>query len=271
MIKKLLFLLFLIAVTSQSFAQQNIDSLSNLRARFEAFQYREVIKGAAAMLNNKYKYTNSQLTEIYRLVGISEFSLLNDTAAKKSFIEILKIDSSYVLDSAKTSPKIISFFNQIKGEYNHQIIKNKSLGKKNDAISTKSSQPLETSANFKPVIIRSLIFPGWGQLYNNNKLKGWILTSLGAITISSTVYFIIDSNNKQKKYLSDVNLSTIQNNYNEYNTSYKFKNISIISFIAVWVYSQIDILFLSQNSSLPLTQLKTNFMNQFQLSFSLSF
>jgi TM2 domain-containing membrane protein YozV len=121
------------------------------------------------------------------------------------------------------------------------------------------------------VIIRSLIFPGWGQLYNNNKLKGWILTSLGAITISSAVYFIIDSNNKQKKYLNDVNLSTIQNNYNEYNTSYKLKNISIISFIAVWVYSQIDILFFSQNNSLPLTQLKTNFMNQFQLNFSLSF
>jgi TM2 domain-containing membrane protein YozV len=130
---------------------------------------------------------------------------------------------------------------------------------------------METSTGIKPVIIRSLIFPGWGQLYNNNKLKGWILTSLGAITISSAVYFIIDSNNKQKKYLNDVNLSTIQNNYNEYNTSYKLKNISIISFIAVWVYSQIDILFFSQNNSLPLTQLKTNFMNQFQLNFSFSF
>lgn len=271
MIKKILLLLFLITITSQSFAQQNLDLLSNLRARFEAFQYREVIKGAAAMLNHKYNYNNSQLTEIYRLVGISEFSLLDDTAAKKSFIQILKIDSSYALDSAKTSPKIISFFNQIREEYNHQIVQNKSLGKKLDTVYTKNSQSMETSTGIKPVIIRSLIFPGWGQLYNNNKLKGWILTSLGAITISSAVYFIIDSNNKQKKYLNDVNLSTIQNNYNEYNTSYKLKNISIISFIAVWVYSQIDILFFSQNNSLPLTQLKTNFMNQFQLNFSFSF
>ncbi len=272
MIKKILPVLFLIILTSHSYAQQGSDSLSVLRNEFEAFQYGRVIENAETMLLHKNNYNKDQLMEIYRLKGVSEFSLLNDTAAKKSFIQILRIDSSYALDSAKTSPKIISFFNQIKNEYIREKVYSKSPEKKPNTVPINSSQTLESNNDIKPVIIRSLIFPGWGQIYNNsNSLKGWILTSLGVAALGSTVYFIIDCNNKQKKYLNDVNLSTIQNNYNQYNTSYKLKNISLISFIAVWVYSQIDVLFISQSSSRPLVQLRTNSMNRYQLSFKLPF
>ncbi len=272
MIKKVLPVLLLIILTSYSYAQQGSDSLTVLRNEFEAFQYKEVINSAKSMLLHKDIFNNNQLIEIYRINGISEFSLLNDSDAKKSFIQILNIDSSYSLDSAKTSPKIISFFNQIKDEYNHEKVYNNSLLRKPDTVYIKSSQPFESNSYLKPEIIRSLIFPGWGQIYeNSNSLKGWILASLGAATLGSTVYFIIDSNNKQKKYLNDVSLSTIQNNYNQYNSSYKMKNISLISFIAVWVYSQIDVLFFSKGSSRPLVQLRTNSINKYQLSIRLPF
>ena len=272
MIKKILPVLFLIILTSHSYAQQGSDSLTVLRNEFEAFRYGRVIENAKTMLLHKNNYDNDQLMEIYRLKGVSEFSLLNDTAAKKSFIQILRIDSSYALDSAKTSPKIISFFNQIKNEYIREKVYSKLLERNPNTEHINSSQTLESGSDIKPAIIRSLIFPGWGQIYNNGKsLKGWILTSLGAAALGSTIYFIIDSNNKQKKYLNDVNLSTIQNYYNQYNTSYKLKNISIISFVAVWVYSQIDALFISKSGSRPLVQLKTNSINRYQLSFSLPF
>jgi hypothetical protein len=36
--------------------------------------------------------------------------------------------------------------------------------------------------------------------------------------------------------------------YNKYNSSYKLRNISIISFAVVWIYSQLDLSFLSSSS-----------------------
>ena len=271
--KKILLVLILI-FTFPAFAQQNSDSLNVLRNQFEAFQYSKAVKTGEKMLVHKKLFNKEQLIEIYRLIGISEFSLMNDTAAKKNFVQILKINSLYSLDSAKTSPKIIVFFNQIKEEYNKQFVKERKNNIiKTDTVYITKTVPVETNVDIKPYIVRSLIFPGWGQLYyNKNDVKGWILTSLGAASLISSVYFIIDSNNNQKTYLNDVNPLTIQSDYNKYNTSYKIKNVSIISFVAVWLYSQIDVLFISDyNSSRPMVQLKTNSLNQFQLSFNVAF
>jgi len=261
--------------SSQAFAQQNGDSLNVLRNQFEAFRYGEVVKTGEKMLVHKKLFNKEQLVEIYRLIGVSEFSLMNDTAAKNNFMQILKINSLYSLDSVKTSPKIIAFFNQIKEEYNKQFIKegkNKII--KTDTVYITKKVPIETNVvDIKPYIIRSLIFPGWGQLYyNKNDAKGWVLTSLGAVSLVSSVYFIIDSNKKQKTYLNDVNPLTIQSDYNKYNTSYKMKNISIISFVAVWLYSQIDVLFISNfHNNRPIVQLKTSSINELQLSFNITF
>lgn len=272
MIKKLLIasLFFLLAATA--FAQQEADSIESLRKEFEAFKYQEVINNARLLLANKTGLSKDQLIEIYRLKGISHFSLQNDADARESFLQILNIDSTFSFDPVKTSPKIISFFNGIKEEFNKEKLRESLAEKvKTDTVYiTKKVDVKIPDDELKQTMIRSIVFPGLGQFYRNERTKGFVLSSIGFITLSSSIYFIIDCNNKERGYLDAVDKNIIPEKYNAYNTSYKMKNISLIAFAAVWLYSQIDALFFSGNSGIPSVQLGAS-SNNYRLSLDLMF
>ena len=94
---------------------------------------------------------------------------------------------------------------------------------------------------------RSILFPGMGHLYLSNNAKGWILTSLNTAALGSMLYFIFDSRNKELDYLEQTEPALINEKYDKYNTSYKIRNTLIITYAVIWIYSQIDLLFFSDD------------------------
>jgi hypothetical protein len=247
---KILFLFLIILVTAYAgYSQQSNDSLSVLNKRFLSFQYEKTIAAADSMLKDKNNYSNDLLIEIFKIKGIAHFSLLEDSQAEDSFLNILKIDSAYTLDTAKTSPKIITFFNRIKNNYQKESIDEEKLKAHHDTVFvTKILYDPEAEQKVKNYVYRSIILPGWGHLYKGENVKGVLLTSLSSITLISSLYFIIDSNKKEDEYRSVRNLSDIAGKYDKYNRSYKIKNYSLIAFAAVWLYAQIDLLFFSTDN-----------------------
>ncbi len=245
MIKKSFCLFFLLVISTLAYAQQETDSIAVLKKEFEGFKYKQVITGAQRLLEHINMLNENQIIEIYKLKGISHFTLSDDKGARNCFLQILNIDSSFAFDSSKTSPKIISFFNKLKVEYSKEIMREKLFGRiKTDTVFIIKNVPVKVpDDNLKQTMIRSILFPGLGQFYNNENVKGLILTSLGAAALASSIYFIIDSNKKKNDYLNATDINTINNKYNLYNTAYKMKNISLISFAAIWLYSQVDALF----------------------------
>ncbi len=255
MIKIWIAILISLFITSLALSQELSSKLNLLQKSFDNFEYGKVILMADSLLSHKKNFSEADLQEIYRMKGISQYSLLKKGEARKSFIEILKINHNYTLDPLKTSPKIVSFFNGIKTDINQiQEKNNQTVRTKTDTIYIAEVVPdLEGEINLKQSILRSAILPGWGQLYNDEVTKGTIITAAGALSLASMIYFIIDSNKKEKNYLSATQPSDIAFKYNAFNRSYHFRNISIIIFAAVWIYSQIDLIFFSN----PRTSLKT--------------
>ncbi|MHB8336904.1 MAG: hypothetical protein ACYDEE_05760 [Ignavibacteriaceae bacterium] len=261
------------------FAQQNSGSISDLKGKFESFEYNQAISYADSLLAHKNIFSSEEQIQIYLVKGVSQFSLSNNEGAKDSFNNILKINPDYILDSTNVSPKIISFFNSVKSDFEKELsLKNESVRIKTDTVYIpKIINKIESADNLKQAFLLSVIFPGLGHFYLKDNAKGWILTSLSAITIASSIYFIIDSNKKEKNYLNETNPGLIQQKYDLYNSSYKMKNISIISFAAVWLYSQIDILFFPNHFNLDDNKisfspnLNFQFANNLQLNFHLEF
>jgi TM2 domain-containing membrane protein YozV len=228
-----------------------LDSLLLMQKKFEQFKYGDVISIANKLLLRKTPFIKKEILEIYKMKGISHYSLSEDDAAKKSFIEILRADSSYTLDSTKVSPKIISFFRQVKNDYIQQQkeIESRTVVRIDTIYVPKIEYDYEHEAKLKGAVARSLIIPGLGQLYRGEYVKGVILTVLSSASIISSLYYIIDSNKKEKAYLVETNSDLIESKYSEYNSSYKKRNISLISFGILWLYSQIDILFLADHET----------------------
>lgn len=245
------FVLVLIILADLLYAQES-NLFNKIKAEFINFQYKELIKDADELLKNGPDYDSSTVIEVYRMKAVSHFSLMQDKEAENSFRKILELDTAFSLDPYQNSPKIIQFFSDLKLTYISglkKIEEEKILIKPDTVYITKEVQVPIRQESANPKIIRSLILPGWGHLYSGEKTKGWFLASLGSLSFLSSLYFTIDASSKEKLYSNETNLNRINTRYNDFNTSYKIRNISLLTFAAVWIYSQLDILFLSVDTS----------------------
>jgi hypothetical protein len=75
-------------------------------------------------------------------------------------------------------------------------------------------------------------------------VKGYVVSGIGAALIASSAYFIIDTINKEKDYQNETDLNLIESKYKAYNDAYKTRNILLLSYAALLIYSQIDLSFI---------------------------
>ena len=108
---------------------------------------------------------------------------------------------------------------------------------------------IEHENRLKNAIARSLIVPGLGQLYLDVNFKSVFLTVLGSASLAASIYYFIQTDKKEKAYLIETNPDMIESRYADYNDAYRYRNISLISFGVVWLYSQLDLLFFSEQST----------------------
>jgi hypothetical protein len=200
------------------------------------------------LLNNTLN--KSDKTEILMMKAVSHYVLAEEPQVRKCFIDMLKIDRHLELDTEKVSPKIVSLFNEVKNDFLQTVPEEqKTADKKSEVTGQINNNDLIKLDEQKSSIVRSFLFPGWGHLYSGNTIKGTIISSAALINLGSMIYFIIDANSKEKKYLNETDGNNIAGRYDSYNSSYKTRNILITTFIILYAYTQIDLLFLGGNES----------------------
>lgn len=257
-------LLLAAALPIELFSQQLSAELDSIKKKFESFEYKNVITLSDEALRSSSTISSADKIEILRMRAIAQYSLWDENSARESFKEILRINDQYELDSLKNSPKIVSLFKSVKKEFNLESVpQKKEAGKINidSLLNYEKEKFSEESTSMKATFAKSLILPGWGHLHNGNELKGWLLISAAAITLGSSIYFSVDTHNKEKAYLSATAQPMIDDLYTNYNSSYKLRNISLFLFSIVWIYSQIDLAFLSNNYFQITSASRENYIN----------
>ena len=259
-------------------SQDNKEVLKDLTQKFSHFEYSDVIEEASQLIKDKDQFTKLELIEIYRMKGIAHFSMLDEDQARLSFIEILKIDTSYALSSSNTSPKIISFFDKVKNEYLISVEgkQDKITVVKHDTVYVPVTVRDTLAAHrLRQALLPSLFVPGTGHLVLGSNLKSWTLTTLSIASIATGIFYIIDTNKKEKEYLQETDLNEVSGKYNKYNFSYRMRNLAIISYVTLWLYCQFDILFFSDEKSLRLLSylpdIRVSPFNGFSLNYQIKF
>ena len=169
---------------------------------------------------------------------------------------------------------MISIFNEVKYDY---LRKNPDIAQPLDSTNQKPSTKFVNLNPQRGAVIKNILLPGLGQLHNGNSAKGWITTSASILNLGTLIYFAIDANKKQNAYLMETDRNLIQLKYDDYNRSYKIRNAFIISYAAIWLYSQIDFLFFSENQQqIDDSRLSSYFdlnpsANEFKLNFKFPF
>lgn len=243
-------IIFFILLGVNIFPQEYTSAIEILEQKFQSFEYEEVIRISGEILADRRTMNDAEVIEIYRLRASSFYSLQQEEAAASSFEEILRFNSNYELDPVSNSPKIMEFFSNIKKKFLLSIkqetgteIKVPEIKKEESINSNKASLPL--SRDYRGAVTRSIILPGWGHLYEKSRLKGVAFGTAGLAGLGAMIYFIPECNKKEKEYLLETDRSVIASKYDEYNKVYKLRNASIAAFAVIWLYTQIDLLFIS--------------------------
>ncbi|MEG8946737.1 hypothetical protein [Rosettibacter firmus] len=269
MIKKLLFLLFFLN-SFLIFAQHS--EFEKVKSLYNSFDYENVIKFSSPLISDK-SLPDSLLIEVYLMRAVSFYSLGNEDSTKENFKGILKINNNYEADPSKISPKLISLFNKVKLEFHESLKPETAL---TDSLQNYSIKKSFDYSLFRNSLIRNIILPGTGQFFSGIKTKGSILTALSIINLAGIGYFINDTNKKEKDYLNELDPQLIQHKYDIYNKSYKTRNILFASYIVIWIYSQLDLLFFNSNDIFMSEDINAEFnssikINEINLSLKIPF
>jgi hypothetical protein len=215
-----------------------------LKQKFEKFDYNSVITLADSILANQKNLSHSDSLLVLYYKAISSFNIWDIKTSEKAFVSILKLDENFTLDTINVSPKIVAYFNDLRTKFlSEKKNENKNHTIKIDSILTIERLKLKSEfENYRQALWRNLILPGWGNIYITKDTKGYFFAGAFTISLFSSIYFMFDSNKKEKDYLSEINPDLISEKYSKYNSSYKTRNISIAFTALIYVYSQLDFL-----------------------------
>lgn len=233
-------------ILSACFSQENNSTLfKQLDKHYKNFEYTEVIRLADQLAAQKDSLSGQTFIEVLRMQAIAYYSLDQTENAQNTFQQILNIDENFELDSRENSPKIISFFNDIKLDFlSQQIIPEKEAEKIKEV-----SDMLYQFENYKKGMLRSIIWPGWGHYYVDETSKARLLNLAGFLTLVPGIYYAFETAKLEKDYLNESNPRNIEGRYNKYNDAYRYRNYLLTAFSVVWIYAQYDYFFRDQSVS----------------------
>jgi len=236
MIKKICLIVILVIINLPSLFSQIQQSLyQQMIQAFRQLNY-ETAKQIGKQISADFEsYTPIELLETHKILGVIAYQDGNMMEANAQFDQALSIDRTTQLDSVYVSPKIIQYFNELKLDY----------------ASRRKSREIDQSIHYQYILqpdprpaatLRSMILPGWGQFYKNDKRKGYAIITSTAMATLSTVIFHFLQKKAHDEYLQETNPASIEKKYDTYNLFYKLRNNTALVAGGIWLYAFFDAL-----------------------------
>lgn len=213
---------------------QNKDTalLEEIRNAYNQLDFTESEIKAKSALHNYQRFSPAQLTEIHKILALIYYSQNKTDEARQHFENALALTPDLKLDPLFVSPKILDFYNQIKEEWKLRIKNSSDAKTEVRYVLVQDSRPAAA--------LRSMLLPGWGQLYKGEKTKGRLLVALWGVGVAGSVISHVAREHAQDKYLSETNAAKIESRYNTFNNLHKLRNNLLIFSAGIWVYSYVD-------------------------------
>jgi hypothetical protein len=259
--KNTVYILFSTVIIALPLSAQNgtpVDStLREIESLYHAARYADA-ELEARRLRESVSVNDSIRLRIDQWIAFSLIAQGKPAAARERFITILSFDPEYDLDPVLTSPKIIAVLNDAKGAYRMQQRTARDSVQKNELISASS------------VTFRTVLFPGWEQLYRGKSTKGAIFLGAGITTLGAAITFEALRSDAREKYLAARIPADIASNYDTYDTYRKAGIYSIIAFAVVYIASEVDV-FTEQSSGPIVLSSKSDHFGAASFTFSVPF
>ncbi len=206
--------------------------LEEIKKAYNELNYTEAEIKAKAALENYQNLSSSQLTDVHKILGLIYYSQNKSAESRRQFEIALSLNQDLKLDPLFVSPKILAFYTQIKAE--RQLSQQQNSDVQNQVRYVLVNDPRPAAA------MRSMILPGWGQVYKGDKRKGFILAGLWGLGITGSVITHLAKQDAEDKYLAETNPAQIDSRFNSFNRLHKLRNNLLLFSAGVWLFSYVD-------------------------------
>ncbi len=213
--------------------QTRATVVEEIRQAYERLDYAEAEAKAHEALATNADFTVDQLVEIHTLLALIAFSDNREAEARAQFLSALTLNPDLELDPLLVSPKILTFFDEIKRS------RQRATPEEDPAAAIRYVRVEDPRA---AAAMRSLLLPGWGQQYKGQKTKGWILTGLWGLAAAGTAAAHLRRNRTRDAYLAENNPDLVPARYDTFNTWHKVRNNLALATALLWAYSYFDAL-----------------------------
>jgi hypothetical protein len=204
--------------------------LTIIRDLYEKGSYLTAEVEARRLLDN-HSLPDSMRVRAEQYLSFSLVAQAKNAGAIDHFVTILKIDSTYALDSVLTSPKILAVLAEARRQYG--------IVGPSSALHPQNSQQTAD----RGVTFRTVLFPGWEQTYRGRTTKGYALIGAGALSLGLTIYCDRERRTAHDDYIAASTPELAAARYTRYNNFYKAEYYSLGAFIVIYLYSQLDAFF----------------------------
>jgi len=213
-------------------AQQKADPLAEVVDLYDQGNYQAAADSSRSYLSQNQGLDREDRVQMLIYLSFSLVALGREAEAEASFGELLALDPALDLNPEFVSPKIIDVFRRAKAR----------------AGSARPPNPQPRPLVSRPgpskpqALWRSLLWPGWGQRYQGNRLKGFVLQTASLGTAAGWAVLELGTRQAHGSYLRSTDPEEIQREYRTYNKWYRARNFSVNLMAAVWLYNIVDVL-----------------------------
>lgn len=214
-------------------------SVGDINKAYDEMDYHRVLQLSGLAIGKFEVYKTNELIRIYQIQAFSYFHLGDTSASRRAFDSMLSLDDDIELDPVTVSPKIIDFYNLVKSEYQEY----------DEPEPIYETRYIQLEDPRPAAGWRSLVLPGWGQIYKDEQTKGYILLSGFAVNTTALIISIINERKTKDIYLSATHPDEIKQTYDDYNTWHHRRQILTYSQILIWSYAVADAIWKPLNST----------------------
>lgn len=212
-------------------AQEADTPLAEMRLAFQQLNYAAAKNAGERALQDWRKLSPQSVVEAHQVLAIIAYSEGGFFEAKAQFEAALSLDPGLRLDSLYVSPKIQQFLREVK---EHLAAAN-------------GHAPAQTRYLIAPdprprAALRSLLFPGLGQMAKRQTGKGRALMIAAGAGVIATGALHLRREAAQKNYLGAQTVARAVSTYSRYNMLNRARNGAALLTSGIWLYSFFDAL-----------------------------
>ena len=227
-------LLFCLLMPSVVWGQEEDRQLVvDMREAFQGLDYDQAEVLAGEILARYEMFSTDELIETHVTLALIRYAQNRQSEAELQFVSALSLKPDLELDPVLVSPKVITFFEELKASRDQVEQETETPG---------ASRYIFVQDPRPAAAIRSMIVPGWGQFYKDEPVKGYVFAGAWVGSVGATIVTHIRRQDAARAYRLARDPDDITEKYNTYNRTHKLRNAMFLTAASVWVVSYIDAL-----------------------------